>query len=305
MFQRYPDKNEITEWVKRHHRKWPEEILEKRVSIIILNRDGCNHLKVCIPAILSETSCRNYEIIVVDNDSKDDSIKYVKSLENPILKVIRNNKNESFSIANNMAAGSATGEYLVFLNNDTEPLNGWLEEMLLTMDTNSAGIVGSKLIYPAKEASFLKSLINIQGYKSNSIQHAGILFMPYKGYSKPYNVGKSLNPFADEVNTQREYPAVTGASMMIKKDLFVRAGGFDSQYLYGLEDVDLCLKVRNMGYSVIYCPFSTLYHYEFGSQKDDVDDVVRDRRMNNLKIFNKKWRDYLMNHHEMWARKGS
>src|SRR3972149_4148100 len=288
-------REELLKSVRNHKRKWGADILDKRVSIIILNRNGFNHLKRCIPSIISATQCRDYEIIVVDNGSMDDSVKYLESLNMSNLRLIRNVENESFSVANNKGAGIATGDYMVFLNNDAEPLEGWLEEMLFTMEEEAcAGIVGSKLIYPDKGGTWVRSLMDRSWYKANSVQHAGVLFMPYQGYIKPYNVGKSMSPFAEEVNVQRDYPAVTAACMMIRKSTFIDTGGFDIQYVYGLEDVDLCLKVRKMGLRVIYCPFSTLYHYEFGSQKDDRDDVVRNRRMSNLKIFNEKWRDYLM-----------
>lgn len=295
MLSRQMGRNEILEMVKKGQRNWESMIARNKVSIIILNRDGHHHLQRCIPSIISRTECKNYEIIVVDNHSHDDSVKYLESLNISFLRIIKNRENESFSAANNKAANTASGEYLVFLNNDTEPLNGWLEEMILTIESeHDVGIVGSKLIYPDKGGSWVRSLMDRSGYKANSVQHAGIMFMSYKGYIKPYNVGKSASPFAEGVNTLKDYPAITAACMLIRKSTFREAGGFDTQYVYGLEDVDLCLRVRKMGLRVVYCPYSVLYHYEFGTQKEDVAAEIKERRARNLRIFNEKWRDFII-----------
>ena len=120
---------------------------EPLVSIIILNRDGLNHLKRLFKDFDSKTNYSNYEIIVVDNASKDDSVKYLKSLDLPI-KIIENDVNVSFSKGNNDAADIANGDYLLLLNNDIEPTYGWLNELVGTIVYNDVASVGAKLIFP-------------------------------------------------------------------------------------------------------------------------------------------------------------
>jgi hypothetical protein len=123
---------------------------EPLVSIIILNRNGLNHLKTLFKDFKKNTNYSNYEIIIVDNASTDASIKFIKELSNKLpIKIIENKENLSFSKANNNASKIAKGEYILLLNNDIEPTYGWLNEMMGTMQSKeNVGAVGAKLIFP-------------------------------------------------------------------------------------------------------------------------------------------------------------
>ena len=258
------------------------------VSIIIVNRNGATHLSRLL-RVIDETIHLNYEIIIVDNHSSDNSMDLIESYKNLPITLIRNNTNETFSHANNQGVNIAKGEYLLFLNNDTKPLDGWLNYLLETMMNNeNVGAVGSKLIYPDCSSS------KINKEKSYTIQHSGIFFKEGDGYIKPFN-RDNAEEYENLLNKSKEEEiiAVTAACMLVKKSTYLDVGGFDENYVYGYEDVDLCLKLHKAGYKNIYNPKSVLYHYEFGTQEKNNNKEVRDRRLNNQRIFIKRWNKWL------------
>lgn len=258
------------------------------VSIIIVNRNGASHLSRLFK-VIDETIHLKYELIIIDNHSQDNSMDLIESYKHLPITVIRNKNNETFSYANNQGVRIAKGEYLLFLNNDTKPLDGWLNYLMESMLSNeNVGAVGSKLIYPDCASS------KINKEKSYTIQHSGIFFKECDGYIKPFNRDNAeeyenlLNKTEDE-----EIIAVTAACMLVKKSTYLEVGGFDNSYVYGYEDVDLCLKLYKAGYKNIYNPKSVLYHYEFGTQEKNNKQEVRDRRLNNQCIFIKRWNKWL------------
>lgn len=259
------------------------------VSIIVVNRNGSSHLTRLLDSIESTTSYPNYEIIIVDNASTDNSLDIIKSHEELPIRVINNDKNETFSHANNQAVEIAKGDYLLFLNNDVKPLNGWLNNLMDTMLSNdNVGAVGAKLIYPDCDSS------KINREKSYSLQHTGIIFKEGDGYIKPFNRNNSDEyvTVSDKLE-EEEIIAVTAATLLIKKEVYLDVGGFDNDYIYGYEDVDLCLKLYNAGYKNIYNPKAMLYHYEFGTQEKNDNKSVRDRRLHNQEIFINRWNTWL------------
>ena len=158
----------------------------------------------------------------------------------------------NFSRMCNMGAEKAAGEYLLFLNNDTEVTNGWLDELLLALKTaDHPGAVGAKLIYP----HIPEGTVN-EG-KSWLIQHAGIAFRPIMWqkvfYFEPYNMENGM-PDDHPEDRLIERAGVTAAALLIRKSVFEEIGCFDENYLYGYEDVDLCLKLHQAGYKNYYCP---------------------------------------------------
>lgn len=258
------------------------------VSIIILNRNGSNHLKRLFGNFKENIRYPNYELIIVDNASTDDSMSFLKQLSDVLpLKIIKNNENKSFSQSNNKAARIAKGEYILLLNNDVEPLYGWLNEMMQTaLKYDDIGAVGAKLIYP--------DCSNSRHNKNNSfkIQHRGIAFKEEEGFIKPYNLG-DIEPFSAVSNLEKERAAVTAAALLVKKDKYWQVGGLDEGYNYGYEDVDLCLKLLKMGYKNIYCPKALLFHYEFGTQERNKNKEVKNRRLKNSELFSQKWNRWL------------
>lgn len=211
------------------------------VSIIILNRDGLNHLEKLFKDFQNNVEYTNYEILVVDNASTDDSIRFLEQLPLPV-KIIKNTENRSFSAANNQAVREANGEFLLLLNNDVEPTYGWLNQMMqAALKEDGIGAVGAKLIYPYQD----------QHPHSFKIQHTGIAFKEEDGFIKPYNLGEGQEPFQPETNREQARAGVTGACMLVRKELYQEVGGLDEGYSYGYEDVDFCLKLNRKGYKNI------------------------------------------------------
>lgn len=257
------------------------------VSIILLNRDGAHHLKRLLKTFKQRTQYPNYEIIIVDNNSSDESIEVINSHEELPIKLIKNEVNESFSYANNQAVGRSNGDYLLFLNNDMEVCDGWLNHMMdVALSDRNVGSVGSKLIYP--DAS--SSVYNIE--KSFTIQHAGIIFQSKDGFIRPLNKDNG-KAYEFEDNTPKKAVAVTAACLLVEKTKYDEIGGFDNRYNYGFEDVDLCLKLYEKGYTNYYNPKSVLFHYEFGTQESNEKEIVRNRRIQNKEVFTKKWNTWL------------
>jgi GT2 family glycosyltransferase len=186
-----------------------------------------------------------HEVIVVDNGSTDETSRLLRSWagSRSNARVVPLERNLGFARACNEGARRARGHYLVFLNNDTLPTPGWLERMLrLAEGKPRVGIVGSKLLYP-----------------DGRIQHLGIVFGENKNPSHIYR-GFSSNIRPAEVS--REYQAVTGACLMVRRDLYEMVGGMDERYENSCEDVDLCLKIRELGFGVWVCADSVVYHFE-------------------------------------------
>ncbi len=224
---------------------------EPKVSLIIPTRDNVSLLKNCVESIERLTAYRNYEILIVDNDSVDKAtLQYLASTPH---RVIRFREEFNYSKINNFAVSHAEGEYVLLLNDDTEVISGeWLEAMLRHAQRPEVGAVGAKLLYP-----------------DGRIQHAGVLI----GVGNPWGPGvathshqfySSSSPgYAGTVAMTTNYSAVTAACMMLRKSLFNEIGGFDEENLrVSFNDVDLCLRIRERGYSIVYTPYAELYHHE-------------------------------------------
>lgn len=264
---------------------------ESMVSIIILNHNGKKNFEVLIPSLDKCVFYDNYELIIVDNASTDDSISYIEQWKDKLpIKIINNESNESFSAANNKGAKEAAGDYLLFLNNDIKVTDGWLDELLnVAYNEENAGAVGARLVYPKLPDD------SINAGKSYMIQHAGVCFrdkIREKLYFiQPYNMGNGKKDYAP-IEGCIERPCVSAAVMLVSKDAFNKVGGFDEKYIYGYEDVDICLKLYKEGYHNYYCADSFLYHYEFGTQERDDDKEVKKRRLHNMEVFKGKWQRF-------------
>lgn len=216
------------------------------VTVIIPVKNRVELTRQCLRGIRETVTDISYEIIMVDNGSTDGTAEFVRELGDDI-RYIYNEHGANFSASNNQAAAVAKGEYLVFLNNDTLPQPGWLSAMLETHQRHpDVGSVGAKLLYP----------------ETDTIQHAGVLVRNYPNPVSPYHVHHHFAHDAPAVNTEREYPCVTAACMLIRKELFDQLGGFDEGFVFGYEDVDLCLRILERRLKNIYTPRSVLYHYE-------------------------------------------
>jgi tetratricopeptide (TPR) repeat protein len=184
-----------------------------------------------------------YEVIIVDNGSTDDTPVWLAQLSGDV-RVIRNDENLGFAKACNQGAKAARGRYLVFLNNGTIPQAGWLEALVQEVEHHpEVAVVGSKLLYP-----------------NGRIQHAGVTFS--RTDRSPYHLYQGFRADVPAVNRRREFQAVTAACLLVRREVFEAVGGFDEGYRNGFEDVDLCLKIRERGWHIIYQPASCLIHLE-------------------------------------------
>ena len=213
------------------------------VSIVIPVFNKADLTKQCLIHLAEATKGAEYEVIVVDNHSTDETSAFLAGLGGDV-QVIRNDENLGFAKACNQGARAARGKYLLFLNNDTIPLDNWLAPLMEELEHNNrAAVVGSKLLY-----------------ENGTIQHAGVAFS--RVWFTPYHVYSGFPADAPCVNSRREFQSITAACMMVRRDVFEAVGGFDEGYRNGFEDVDLCLKIREQGWQLIYRPDSVLYHLE-------------------------------------------
>ncbi|HMK56237.1 MAG TPA: glycosyltransferase [Dissulfurispiraceae bacterium] len=240
----------------------------QKVSIIILNWNKLYYTQNCIASIEQHTSYPAYEIILFDNGSTEpDTDAFLSAIGH---QVIRSPQNLGFAKGNNRAAEAAEGDLILFLNNDTVVHDKWLDAMVNMIEAYpKCGIVGSKLLYP-----------------DNTIQHVGVAFdhkgncvHPFKRYPADFR----------EVLIPGEREAVTGACLLMRREIFRAVGGFDEGYLHGSEDIDLCLKVRKLGLTVMYCPDSVVTHYEQISLKDQGSRYKKRTTRRNRKLFMSRW----------------
>jgi O-antigen biosynthesis protein len=226
------------------------------ISIIIPFRDNAALLQKCVASILSVSTYRDFELLFVDNESRDEkTLEYLARIENTDnIRFLKYSQPFNFSAINNFAAKHAVGEFLLFLNNDTEVISGdWLDAMAERFNDAEVGVVGAKLLYP-----------------NGTIQHAGVEVRNgdlVHSFGKQKDSDDPVAPF----NNSRECDAVTAACMMTRKSLFEDLGGFDEESLaIAYNDVDYCFRVREKGYKVIYEPKAVLYHYESATRGKDI-----------------------------------
>jgi GT2 family glycosyltransferase len=224
---------------------------EPKVSVIIPTRDNVSVLRNCVESIERSTTYRNYELLIVDNDSRDPAtVEYLASTPH---RVIPFREAFNYSRINNFGVSQAEGEYVLLLNDDTEVISGeWMEAMLEHAQRPEVGAVGARLLYP-----------------DGRIQHAGVVV----GVGDPWAPGIAMSShqfyssdspgYAGTAATTTNYSAVTAACMLVRKSLFNELGGLDEENLrVQFNDVDLCLRMREKGYSIVYTPYAELYHHE-------------------------------------------
>lgn len=227
----------------------PED--DRRVSVIVLTHDGRPHLERLLPAFRRTTAHPDVELIIVDNGSGSDTRSYLESLDG--VEVVRSDRNRSFSEANGLGAAQARGEVLCFLNDDVEPISpGWLRRMLRELRDDVVA-VGAQLVYP-RRGLLASSTVDL------TVQHLGTRFEP-----RPGGMPQAVNVGGGEPDPRRpafDVPAATAATLLVDRQAFEAAGGFDERYEYGAEDVDLCWRLARAGGRVRIAPDALLYHHE-------------------------------------------
>ncbi len=243
------------------------------ISIIIPVRDRVDVFKRCVNSIFEKSTYRNWELLVVDNQSREpatiDFFAELSTLAN--VRVLKYDAPFNFSAINNLAAAEAQGEILLFLNNDIEVVTPeWLEELLGYAVQAEIGAVGAKLLLP-----------------DNRIQHGGVVLGLSGGADHAfYGLPADQPGYFGLAMVARNCAAVTAACMMTRREVFEKVGGFDPALDVAFNDVDLCLRILAAGYRVVWTPFAVLYHYESSTRR-------KAHPIENTRYFLKKWRDLI------------
>ncbi|WKZ30856.1 MAG: glycosyltransferase family 2 protein [Candidatus Dojkabacteria bacterium] len=256
-----------------------------QVDIIIPTKDKKGLLSRCVESIIEKSSYGNLKIHIVDNNSEEEeTLEYLEEIQerDNRVKVAEYSKPFNFSAINNWAVKQSVADYILFLNNDTEVIEPrWIEEMLMWAQMEKIGAVGAKLLFP-----------------DHTIQHAGVIL----GLGPDVNDGhrpvaahafykeREGSPRAfNQMNLVRNYSAVTGACMMIKRTKFDEVGGFDEENLkVNYNDVDLCLKLLQAGYRNVYTAHARLFHHESASR-------IKEPPKMETEFMRDKWKKYIEN----------
>jgi len=250
-----------------------QKVLSPEVSIVIPVYGKIDYTYRCLKSVYEIPINFSYEIIVVDDCSKDNSFEVLSQIEG--IRLAKNKQNFGFIRSCNKGASLARGKYIVFLNNDTQVLPHWLDELVKTFEAHpEAGLVGSKLIYP-----------------SEKLQEAGgIIWSDGTGW----NYGRNQDPKLPEFNYLREVDYCSGASIMIPKIIFDELQGFDEQYIPAYyEDTDLAFAIRSMGKKVFYQPLSQVIHFEGITSGTDINQGTKAYQEINRQKFVSKWNQVL------------
>ncbi|RCW46452.1 glycosyltransferase [Paenibacillus prosopidis] len=240
------------------------------ISIILVVYNKAEYTFQCLETIMAYADVP-YEIILIDNASTDETSVLLNKIKHAV--VIKNNENVWFIRGCNQGALAASGKWLLFLNNDTQITPSLLSNLLETaQSTDRCGAVGGKLVFP-----------------NGKLQEAGSVIWN-DGSCSGY--GRGDDPLKPEYSYTREVDYCSGACLLVNKELFMQAGMFDEQYMPAYyEETDLCMKLRSMGYKVMYDPSAIIIHYEFGSSESDSEPIKMQIR--NREKFVGKWKEHL------------
>ncbi|GAB4181781.1 MAG: hypothetical protein OHK0024_20890 [Thalassobaculales bacterium] len=258
-FQRQGIAAEVRPGKHPHHNRVVYPLPERlpRVSVIVPTRDRVELLKLSCEGVLRGTDYPEIELLVIDNGSTEPAtLAYFEALRRDSrVRVIRDERPFNFSALNNLGAREATGELLLLLNNDIEPIGrDWLSEMVRHALRPEIGIVGAKLYYP-----------------DDTIQHAGVVLGPggVAGHFEK-RLPKTAPGYFRRADLVQNFSAVTAACLMLRKAVFEEVGGLDEVNLaVAFNDVDFCLRVGRAGYRVLWTPYAELYHHESASRGSD------------------------------------
>ena len=257
------------------------------VSLIIPTRNGLTYLDRCVESILKKTSYPNFEIIVADNGSDDaETCAYLQKITKPasihtsdgrtiVVRVLSCPGAFNYSAINNNAVHEARGEFVALLNNDLEVITSdWLEELVSHAARPGIGCVGPMLYYP-----------------NNTLQHAGVVLGIAGHAGHAFKGLKRGTPgYMNHARLVKNYSAVTGACLVVRKSTYEQVGGLDAANLaISLNDVDFCLKVHAAGYLNLWTPFAELYHHESATRgyEDSPEKMARFAR--EREVLRQRW----------------
>ncbi len=251
------------------------------ISIIIPNKDHIDDLKRCMDSIDQKSIYKNYEYIIVENNSTDEkTFQYYKELEaqNPKAHIVYWDREFNYAAIHNYGVSFAKGEYILLLNNDTEIINeDCLEQLLGYCMRNDVGAVGARMYY-----------------EDDTIQHAGVV-IGFGGIAGHCFVlqPRGTTGYCHRIICAQDYSAVTAACMLVKKSAFDEVGGLTEELAVAFNDIDFCMKLRQAGYLIVYNPYAELYHYESKSRglEDTPEKVARFNK--EMQIFERRWPDIM------------
>ena len=254
---------------------------DPKVSILIPNKDGIDLLKVCLESVLEKTTYKNYEIIIIENNSENkETFNYYKEItKNPKIKVVYyKEKGFNYSKIINFGVKNSDGDFVVQLNNDTKLITpNWLEKMIGFCQRPDVGACGAKLYY-----------------SDNTIQHAGIFVgcltvaaHIFRGLPKG-----NLGYFGREDLIQN-MNAVTAACIMTRREIYEKVGYMNDQFAVAFNDIDFCLRIRKNGYLIVYDPFVEFIHYESKTRGNDTDPDKINRFKGEIDLFLNTWKEKL------------
>ncbi len=274
-----------------------EIIGNPKISIVIANKDHVEDLRRCISSIREKSTYDNYEVIVVENNSQTPEIfdyyneitdeNYEKKQGNSMvasddgkIKLVTYEGSFNYSAVNNLGVKAADGEYILLLNNDTQVITvNWMEELLMYAQRKDVGAVGGKLYYANKTIQHAGVVLNLGAHRTAGHTHYG---------QSRENLG-----YMGRLCYTQNVSAVTGACLLVKKKLFDEVGGLDESFEISLNDVDFCLKLRQLGYLNVFTPFAELYHFESISRGLDDQGEKAQRYNEESRRFREKWKTVL------------
>ncbi len=251
------------------------------ISIIIPNKDHIDDLKRCIDSIEERSTYRNYEFVIVENNSTEKTtFEYYEGLkkDNPKVKVLYYEGEFNYSKINNFGIERCEGEYLLLLNNDTRIINDdCLEELLSYCMRDDVGAVGARLYYDDDTIQHAGVIVGLGGV-------AGHCFVNHKRRDSGY---------CHRIICAQDYSSVTAACMMVPRRVFEEVGGFYEGLAVAFNDVDFCLRIRQKGYLIVYNPFAELYHYESKSRGLEDTPEKLARFNSEIETIRNRWPDIL------------
>lgn len=245
------------------------------VSILIPNKDNVTYLKKCLES-LKKSTYQNLEIVVIENNSTEQStFAYYAQLEDDErIRVVTWEREFNFSAINNFGAQYANGQYILLLNNDVEVINSdWLEQMLMFAQREDVGAVGAMLYYP-----------------DDTVQHAGVILGigDVAGHAHKY-FQRGAGGYMGRMTIAQNYSCVTGACLLMRRKVWDEMHGLDEAFAVAFNDVDLCMRIRQAGYLIVWTPYAELYHYESKSRGAENTPEKQKRFQGEIERFQRRW----------------
>lgn len=265
----------------RYRTRWPLPTPAPRVSLIIPTRDHAAVLRTCVESILTRTEYPDFELLVVDNQSREpEALDYLEALAHrPGVRVLRYDHPFNYSAINNFAARHAGGTLIGLVNNDVEVITpGWLDEMARLALRPDVGCVGAKLYYPDETIQHAGVVLGLGGVAGHVFKH----------------FPRDAEGYFGRLQLAHNVSAVTAAVLLLRRDVFEEVGGLDEVHLkVAFNDIDLCLKVLRAGYRNVMTPFAELYHHESKSRGSDEAPDKRERFRAECAVMQERWAELI------------